>query len=479
MLRKYFIPVVFYLFATPAFGGQAALPDSEQLNMSEKKEAEIGREIYEKITTEMAIYQDSRLTDYVEMVGSRIVKSSDKPDGEFKFTVIDDPGINAFATPGGYIYVNRGLITYLNSEAQLAAVLAHEVAHVTARHASRQKRAQTTSNIAATLLAVLSRSAEVGEATALWGAATVSGYGREMELEADGLGAKFLTNAGYNTEAMIEVVTLLKDNERFERKKAQDTGKKPQTYHGLFATHPRNDKRLREVINSAGNVGRAGEENIIPFRLATDQLVWGENFEAKKRKENRFYQERLRFRFDYPEGWQFSDQGKQIAGKPADGQGELMLEIRPRTLDEPNEFIKKQLGIGFIKKSEPFLQNGLRAHTGLVPGKDGTPDQRLAVVYLNRYALVFTGTVLDKKQEKSLNEDFLSIIHSLAPLSRAELDSREPQRISYVKATEGTTFARLADYLKLGKFGEEQLRLINDFYPTGEPEDGQWIKIIR
>src|SRR5690606_19871498 len=100
-----------------------------------------------------------------------------------------------------------------------------EIAHVTARHASRQQRAQTTSNVAAGLLAILSRSGEVGEATALWGAATVRGYGRDMELEADGIGAQTMAKAGYDSSAIIEVLSLLKDHERFEKQRARDAGR--------------------------------------------------------------------------------------------------------------------------------------------------------------------------------------------------------------------------------------------------------------
>jgi len=449
--------------------------------LTAKQEAKIGKEMYDKILAEMPIYQEPGLTAYVAAVGSRVASHSDTPDADFIFTVIDDPGINAFATPGGYIYINRGLITYLNSEAQLAAVLAHEIAHVTARHASRQKRAQTTSNVAATLLAILSRSNEVGEATAMWGAATVRGYGREMELEADGLGARFLTQAGYRTEAMIQVVSLLKDNERFEKKRALETGKEVQTYHGLFASHPRNDKRLRQVINEAGKIGNTdqGEENVSAFRVATDDLIWGENFAAKPEAKNRFYQEQVGFRFDYPEGWHFEDNGGAISGQPPDGKGRLDLVIKPRTLAAPDAFIKQALGIDFIRKSQPLNRPGLPGHTGLVPGREGEPDQRLAVIFLGRNALVFTGSSANSDRQADFDKEFLAIIGSLTPLTRREVSAREPQRIHYVKATGNTTFAKLADYLKLGKFGEEQLRLINGYYPVGEPADGQWLKIIR
>src|SRR5690606_845564 len=116
------------------------------LMLSAAKEQEIGQEIHARILTEMALYEDPKVVDYVRQVGNKLVAHSDSPQTTFTFTVIDDPEINAFATPGGYIYIHRGLLGYLRSEAQLAAVLAHEIAHVTARHASRQQRAQTTSN---------------------------------------------------------------------------------------------------------------------------------------------------------------------------------------------------------------------------------------------------------------------------------------------------------------------------------------------
>jgi predicted Zn-dependent protease len=448
--------------------------------MSADKEAEIGRELYEKITSQMAVYEEPELNAYLERVGDRLVAQTERADEDFTFTIIDSPDINAFATPGGYVYVNRGLIGYLQSEAQLAAVVAHEIAHVTARHAARQKRARTTSNIAAGLLAILSRSGEVGEATALWGEATVRGYGRDMELEADGLGAKFLARAGYRPQAMIDVITLLKDNERFEKRRASESGRETQTYHGLFATHPRNDQRLREVVSSAGDILEAeGETNATAFRIATDGLVWGENFQAKPRKKNRYYHEGLRFRFDYPENWQFTESEGTIVGQRADGSGELHLAIHTRTLAPPAQFIKDSLGIPFIRKSQPFSQGHLQGHTGLIPGKDGAPDKRLAVIYYNRHAYVFTGEVRDTGNREVLDDEFLQIIGSFAPLSRAQLSNREPERIHYVKATDNTTFAQLARYLKLGRYGEEQLRLINGYYPVGEPEAGEWIKIIR
>lgn len=449
--------------------------------MSEKKASEIGAELHEKILQEMPIYEEPELNAYVRQVGERIARHSDRPDIDYTFTIIDSPDINAFATPGGYIYINRGLIAYFTSEAQLAAVLGHEIGHVTARHAARQQRARNTSNVAAFAAAILTGSGEVGRASAMWGAATVSGYGRDMELEADELGAKFLARAGYNPRAVIDVLTLLKDHERFERRRARDAGQQRQTYHGLFATHPRNDQRLREVVSRADEhlTSDTGETNTTPFRIATNGLPWGRTVSTEPRRDDRFYHDSLRFRFDIPEGWHFDESGAAITGNHSDDAASLTLRIRPRTTAPPEEFIKETLDIPLLRQSQPLRQAGLHGHTGFIPDDANRADQRLAVIYYGRLAYVFIGEVRDEDRREAMDEDFMTAIGSFAPMAPARSAGQEQQRIHYVRATENASFAALARYLELGEYGEEQLRLINGYYPIGEPKTGEWIKIIR
>ncbi|KJS05578.1 MAG: hypothetical protein VR73_12065, partial [Gammaproteobacteria bacterium BRH_c0] len=321
-------------------------------------------------------------------------------------------------------------------------------------------------------------SGEVGEATALWGAATVRGYGRDMELEADGIGAQTMAKAGYDSSAIIEVLSLLKDHERFEKQRARDAGREPRTYHGLFATHPRNDRRLAEMVSTGNTDAGAGESGVMPFRIATDRLVWGRNVQASTAVENRFYGENPPFRFDYPAGWSFSQSGATVSGTAPQPGASINLDIKARTVQSPEQYIKNTLGIGFLKKSQAFVQAGLPAHTGFVPAKSG-PDQPIAVIYYQRQAYIFRGVISDPSREEAINQDFMAIVRSFAPLPPARLVGLEPQRIHYVKATANTTFAQLAAHLKLGKYGEQELRLINGYYPRGEPVAGEWIKIIR
>ncbi|MEH6468262.1 MAG: M48 family metalloprotease [Porticoccus sp.] len=462
----------FTLFFTLYFTGQPAL--------AAKDVPDTGKEMHEEIIANMPLVK-GKLAEYVNQVGQRIARHLDNTDETFTFTVIDEPNINAFALPDGYIYINRGLITYMNTEAQLAAVLAHEVGHVTANHHARGERAQLGSNLMAGILAILTRSADVGEASALWGTSLVSGYGRDMELEADELGSQYLFQSGYDPQAMIEVISLLKDHERFEKKRAQESGKEVQTYHGLFSTHPRNDKRLREVVSKSGSFPEAinTEQNITPFRVATEGMVWGKNFETNTLPKNVYQNKKLAFQVYFPKEWSFSEQAQLIRANNKPENARIDITIMARSVAAPEKFIKDRLKIPIIKKSEAFIQSRLKGHTGFVPGENGLPDQRLAVIYYGRRAYVFRGEIDSGADETQANSDFLHIIKSFRPISKRSLTERKPKTIHYVKATKNTRFSRLAHHLKLGKYGEDELRIINNYYPAGEPKSGEWIKLIH
>src|SRR5690606_13331566 len=159
--------------------------------------------------------------------------------------------INAFTTGGGFVYITRGILGFLNSEAELTAVLGHEIGHVTARHPVRRQSQSVLSNIGAAAVGIYTRSGDIAGLASYAGAALVSGYGREQELEADRLGAEYLARIGYSPEHMIDVVRLLKNQELFEVRRAREENREPRIYHGLFATHPDNDQRLREVVKAA------------------------------------------------------------------------------------------------------------------------------------------------------------------------------------------------------------------------------------
>ena len=231
--------------------GATAPAGAQIFGMSDKKEVEIGRKMHAQILQTMGAYNNPELQEYVNSVGQKLAKASDRPKLEYTFTVLDTEDVNAFAIPGGFVYISRGILPYLSSEAELAAVLGHEIGHVTARHASKQQTQGTLAGIASIATAIVTRQPALGDLTNVAGEAVVRGYGRDMELEADKLGAEYLARTGYDPNAITTVIGTLKDQERFEVESAKLEGREPHVYHGLFATHPDNDTRLKQAVGDA------------------------------------------------------------------------------------------------------------------------------------------------------------------------------------------------------------------------------------
>ena len=456
------------------------------VTMSESSELELGKEMHEKILATTPIYKDEKLQQYIETLGRKIALKSDRPDLTYHFTIIDEPNINAFAIPGGYIYVNRGLLAYLKSEAQLAAVIAHEIAHITARHSVRQDAARKGASLLSIMTILTTGNAVLTDMSSLWSSAAVQGYGREMELEADQFGAVYLHRTGYSPEAMLDTLGVLKDQEKFMRYRAKEEGKKQRSYHGLFSSHPRNDLRLKAVIEEAGKLTKNDQAivNQDLYRQVTEGLVYGKNYNAivkaqkTEKTENRYLHDKLGFTLVFPDDWKIENKRQSILGQPDDASANIELEVRilkqPTT---PTEYIRKEMNIPLLKRSEDFKQFGLKVHTGLV-SNPGKPDKRVATFFQGRKVYLFTGTVEQPQAGIDYDAMFMKSIRTFQP-ARAQRALPKSKTIHYVKANEHTTFAQLAKQTRLGRYTEEQLRLINGYYPRGEPQPGEWIKIIK
>ena len=454
----------------PATGGATVVLGSQG------SEEETGEEMYEKFKAEGAFYDDPELAAYVERIGQRLVAKSDMPEREFTFSVIDAPDINAFATPGGFIYVNRGLLAYLDTEAELAGVLAHEIAHVTARHHARRKAAGVTSQVLATTAYVLTGSGALYEASSMYGAELISGYGRDMELEADGLGAEYMYKAGYDPESLLEVIGVLKNQEQFQRLKAKASGKPLATYHGLYASHPRNDKRLQTVIRAANELdtGAYIEDPSRPgeFRELTDGLVWGQSLQGQ-RADNRYYHNKLGFTFAHPEGWRVDAGASAVVARAGDGSATVTITLRRRNPDSTPEAVLTDLARGDLSGGEALEQAGLTGYSAVATA--GGRSKRLAVIDFGGLTYLFEGEAADfGAGDAALKE----IITSFRPILPQERQSGQPRYVRYIQVPRGATMETLAAGSPIPD-AEAQLRLINGFYPRGEPRTGDWVKVIR
>jgi len=459
------------VYLLQACAGNPATGGSSVVLGTQGGEAEVGDEMHRKMQAEGAIYPDQALQDYVNRVGQRLVAHSDKPDMTFTFTVVDSPDINAFALPGGYIYVNRGLLAYLDNEAELAGVLGHEIGHVTARHHGRRKAAGVTSSVVAATVYILTGSGQVAEASSMYGQELVSGYGRDLELEADGLGATYMHRAGYATDALLEVIAVLKNQEQYQRVKAKSGGRQLNTYHGLYASHPRNDQRLKTVVGTAATLepgsatdpARPGE-----FRQRLEGLPWGEGGRGD-RTANRYYHNKLGFTFEHPPGWTVDAGARAIVARDTGGADAMTITVqRLDSAATPRAVLERSAGTALADGRE-LQQAGLAGYTAVAG------DRRVGVLNYNGLSYLFTGRA---GATPAQDTEELAAIESFRPLHPRERGGGAARSIHFVQVPQGATLASLAAGVQLAD-AENLLRLLNGYYPVGEPRTGDWIKTIR
>ena len=443
--------------------------------MSENQEVAVGRQADEQIKKQYKVYESKAVQDYVNGVGQRLAKQSHRPDLQYRFTVLDTPDINAFALPGGYVYITRGIMAYLNSEAELAAVVGHEIGHVTARHGVRQQSAAQAANIGLTIASIFVPEVNSmgGQNLAnLIGGALLSGYGREHELEADRLGAQYLARADYDPQAIISVLRVLKNQELKDIELAKQEGREPRRYSGLFATHPDNDTRLKQVVGEADKLTTATPfEGRSEFLAVTDNLVFGDSSDQGVVRNNRFYHAELGIAIAFPETWQVHNLPDALIAVSPQGEARLQLKMDQKPRGSPVEYARRMTGSG--ANVQRLDLNGLSAATFELPNAMG------GVIYYNQYAYILQAQAKARGGLDAHRNDIFDTVRSFHALTAQERKLVRSLALRVITARQGDTYARLAQNSPLGKSAESYLRLINAQYPDGEPRAGQRIKIVE
>jgi len=468
----------------PACATNPVTGDSDFVLMSEDEEIRLGQRYSAEIEKEMPAYYNPALEELVQRVGKKLVANSHRPNLDFRFTVVDSAAVNAFALPGGYIYINRGMLAYLGSEAELAAVLGHEIGHVTARHSVRQQSTATLTSVLGTILAASTGISGADSLTNMAGTAIVRGYGRENELEADRLGAEYLAKSGYDPEAMLEVVGVLKNQEAFDVTVARKEGREPNAYHGLFATHPDNDARFREVVTAArkfktGSTTRIGRDS---FLLRLDGVTFGDSEREGIIRGNRFYHKDLNFALTFPKDWRIDNQAQRIVAAPASKDGLVQMTVAGiKGKQSPRQFMEQQLQLKNMRQGKPFSAGGLKGYTAVANSQTpwGLARVRYAVVRRGDSAYIFAGTTNDRKNPDKYDAAILATAKSFHTLTAAEKKLATAKQLDIIRATGGMSYAGLARRSPISDYPEEQLRLMNDQYPTGEPEPPRLLKVVR
>ena len=464
----------------------------ERTVMDEPSEIAEGKKAHEQVLSEYGAYPNPKLQAYVNELGQRLASHSERAQLEWHFTVLDSPEINAFALPGGYVYVTRGIMAYMDSEADLAGVMGHEIGHVTARHgaqrATRQQKAGV-GVIAATILGAVLEGVGVGGAGQLASqvsqsvaAGYIASYGREQESQADKLGAEYLARSNYDPRNMIDVIQVLKNQERFADDTARAEGRTPGPHTNWLASHPSNDKRLQDITQIAqGYQGKYADEGRTRYLQAINGMTFGESREQGVTRGRNFYHEPLGIALTAPQGWKVQNAQDAITLVNAEGNAGLVVKTLPAKAGTTHEEIVRNVLKPNSGRAERTTLNGLSA-THFVGSRSTEQGQAQAFEVTvvsgpagQNYLLGYVSK--DAEALQRAHPQMQEAEKSFRPLTAADRAAAKPWTIKTVPYQRGG-FAQLARQSPLPSFPEQQLKLINGVYAGGEPAAGQWVKVV-
>ncbi len=482
--------VLLFFLGSCAKNPVSGMPDF--VTITEQQEIGMGRAYHEEILKNSKVLDNKEITKYYVELGEKIAKASHRPRLDWKFTIIDDPTLNAFATPGGYVYMYRGLLAHFNTEAELAGVLSHEIAHITARHAVRgMSTAQVTNVLIGIAASQVPGSSLSNSGFNLLNQIINKGYSRKYESEADDIAKDYLGKTGYSQDAMADFLVTMKSTDELEKEIAEKEGRPASTgYHGIFSTHPATEDRIK-AMNETESLD--GKKNKDEFLMMIDGLPYGTSDDEGYVRYNIFYHPFFAIKFTFPKLWNFKNLPDKLVLTKDQSQIILMTDNLLRD-DIDNGFTPKEYLDKNIDKTSFLSSNTLIEEKSLNPNKlEGYTylyeTKSLGEKIYTRYTVYFDDIdenkkpkawIIIKKLKDVTDDEESSIIEeSFQKMTQDEIDKSKGLRIKVVRFKEGMSYKELADNSPLGRFAEGKLRLLNGHYPEGEPEIGGLIKIVE
>lgn len=421
--------------------------------MSADEERAIGaRENPRILATFGGAFSDRALEDRIRAIGEKLAAAA-FPEGKgqdcCRFFILDTPMVNAFATPGGYIYVTRGVLALTNDESEAAAVLAHEIGHIAARHAAERYSHGAVSGIAAAVVAVAANAPGLADGAAGVGSDLYTrSWSQAQESEADALGLKYLAAAGYAPEAMADVLDNIERFSAQEQKGSAAAQQEP----GYFSTHPRTGDRVAQARREAISDGhgkqmdRDGKARAA-WLAALEGLVWGESAAQGFVRGRDFFHPAGDFAFTAPEGFRLVNRSDEVAILGSGGAVAIFDAVADGTGASPEDYLTGQwMKDEALENLRTITISGRPAATASFAGTvDGNPATvRLVAVSWALGRIYRFQISIPEKDSPALLEGLRRMTYSLRPLTPADRTRARVRKIHVVVAQAGDTAQSLS-----------------------------------
>lgn len=453
-------------------------PGDEEL-IPAHEEAKIGAASHPEIVAQFGgTYDDHRLIGYLSGLIQRLSAASGKPADEYRLTILDTPVVNAFASPGGYIYVTRGLLALANDEAEIAGVLAHELGHLQARHSAKRQVAAERKTFLGGILASLADSSYLADSLRRGSARSIAAYSRDQELEADKAGMGIAAKTQYDPTASV---TFLSSLERSFELDGKDAGAKDDTDRtSIFSSHPGTSERIRAARAHAftyGDVGGGFLRNRDHYLDMIDGLPYGDSLAHGALRGRTFSHPKLRFRFVVPKNFAVINHRDAVLGR---GPDESIFIFDGAVIGE-NVGLKSHLtenwGEGLnLRNVRAFKVNGMQA-VGAETLHKGVGHELVVIRYSPQavYRFLFiTRPVVTARFEKQ----FRATVQSFRKLTTAQVKQLKPLQVQIVTVRRGHTVHMLARRMAVAGNKVARFRVLNGLGPEDKVTPGQRVKIV-
>jgi predicted Zn-dependent protease len=448
------------------------------MTMSPEREAAIGRQAAKEVEQQIGLVRDPALVQYVEKLGRRIAEKSPRQDVTYRFHVADMEVPNAFALPGGYIYVSRGLLLLTNDEAELAGVIGHEIGHVAAHHAAKQESRSTRvgvlsalGTLAGAVLGGSTGAAVASDISRVAGAGHIASYGRDHEREADELGQKMAADGGYDPAAMTAFLKRLGESIELQ------TGQKE--IPSFLDSHPATFERVRDTAWRAPSLQIADAPPVSSSRAAYLAHLMGVTIGPDPAHGvfvgTRFLQPELGFALDFPPGWRTGNQPLAVGAVAPDGQAMILLEAQGGTTDPAgaaNAFARAHRLV--LRDGGQTVIGGRLAYHATARSPDSI-ELDLTWIAHTRGTFRVTGTTSTPAFE-TYAPIFGRVTRSFHGLTARELARIRTRRLYVVRAESGETLGDLSRRTN-NVWSVEETAIINSLSPDRRVPTGTLVKI--